>query len=52
MSERRILCPTCKQDMTCPPREGQSGEACSQCGQGLTIYRADIIAAQQEQEDE
>ena len=29
-------CPTCGQDMSIPPREGNSGKDCPQCGQGLS----------------
>jgi len=56
MSDRaRILCPTCKQDMKCEPRDGDSGEDCPQCGQGLTEFRAKklkkLMAAQEEQRE-
>jgi Zn-finger nucleic acid-binding protein len=40
---KRILCPTCKQDMRSPPREGTGGKDCPQCGQGLTKYRAGLL---------
>ena len=45
MSKKKsVLCPTCKQDMQCAPREGKSKKDCPQCGQGLTIYRARILS--------
>lgn len=31
-----IICPTCRQDMTQPPRDGTSKKDCPQCGQGLS----------------
>lgn len=30
-----MICPTCKQNMNDPPRIGNSGKDCPQCGQGL-----------------
>lgn len=38
-------CPTCKQNMRNPPREGNSGKDCPQCGQGLSKSNAKRIAA-------
>lgn len=34
--KRKINCPTCYQDMNLPPRDGNSNQDCSQCGQGLS----------------
>lgn len=31
-----MRCPTCRQDMNDPPRNGRSGEDCPECGQGLS----------------
>jgi len=44
-AEKRVICPTCKQDMTCGPRNGSSGKDCPQCGQGLSKSNAKRIAA-------
>mgnify|MGYP001603667083 CR=1 FL=1 len=52
MRTKPILCPTCKQDMRSPFRKGTSSKDCPQCGQGLTQYRAKIIAAAQEEKEE
>ena len=32
----KVICPTCKQNMNDPPRDGKSGHDCPQCGQGLS----------------
>lgn len=31
-----MRCPTCRQDLRLPPREGNSRKDCPQCGQGLS----------------
>lgn len=33
--KRKPICPTCRQDLTHPPRDGESKKDCPQCGQGL-----------------
>lgn len=35
MPQKKIICPTCKQDMRDEPRPGYHGKDCRQCGQGL-----------------
>ena len=32
---KKLLCPTCRQDMNEPPRKGLLGRDCPQCGQGI-----------------
>lgn len=34
--EKKIICPTCKQDMNDLPRKGFKNKDCPQCGQGLS----------------
>ncbi len=43
MKRMTSRCPTCKQDMAAPPRDGTSGRDCLQCGQGLSTMRAKRI---------
>lgn len=33
---KKVVCPTCRLDMTCGARQGASGKDCPQCGQGLS----------------
>lgn len=37
---KKIICPTCKQDMAEPPHEGMKKKDCPQCGQGLSWRKA------------
>jgi Zn-finger nucleic acid-binding protein len=37
---KKIICPTCKQDMKSAPHEGLRGKDCPQCGQGISWRRA------------
>lgn len=32
---KKIICPTCNQDMNEPPHKGLLGRDCPQCGQGI-----------------
>lgn len=32
---KKLLCPTCKQDLNEPPHKGLLGRDCPQCGQGI-----------------
>ena len=38
-------CPTCKQDLRDPPRNGNSCKDCPQCGQGLSKTTAKRVGA-------
>ena len=40
MKKKKILCPTCDQDLELPPHEGNSDLDCPQCGQGLSKSQA------------
>ena len=46
MKGKKIVCPTCKQDMRLPPKGGESRKDCPQCGQGMTRARAALVEAQ------
>ena len=37
---KKIICPTCKQDMNDLPHEGLNDENCEQCGQGWSWKEA------------
>ena len=39
-----MICPTCKQNMSEPPRDGNSGKDCPQCGQGISKTIAKKVA--------
>ncbi len=36
---KKVICPTCKQNMNDPPRDGYKNRDCRQCGQGLQKLR-------------
>ena len=38
--KKKIICPTCHQDMADPPHPGLNGKDCPQCGQGVRWKQA------------
>ncbi len=37
---KKIICPTCHQDMNDPPHKGINDRDCPQCGQGINWRKA------------
>ena len=37
---KKLICPTCRQNLNEPPQSGLNGKDCPQCGQGISWRRA------------
>ena len=40
MKKKKVICPTCNQDLLEEPHPGLKGKNCPQCGQGVSWRKA------------